>query len=100
MPRDFGGEIKKEIREITAYTKPADENVMHGQNLKIMLAIRPLPYGSGNVDHYLSDHGVLVFKPNGQWVVYFVLNEFKAIYCLEDRQVPLVNSPPPGSLAR
>jgi hypothetical protein len=55
---------------------------------------------STNVDHYLSDHGVLVFKPNGQWVVYFVLNEFKAIYCLEDRQVPLVNSPPPGSLAR
>jgi hypothetical protein len=47
MLRDFG-EIKKEIREITAYAKPADKNVMHGQNLKIMLAIRPIPYGSGN----------------------------------------------------
>jgi hypothetical protein len=30
------------------YAKIADENVMHGQNPKIMLPIRPVPYGSGN----------------------------------------------------
>jgi hypothetical protein len=32
-----------------AYAKTADENVMHGQNPKIMLPIRPVPYGSGNL---------------------------------------------------
>jgi hypothetical protein len=37
------------------YAKIADENVMHGQNPKIMLPIRPVPYGSGNFELDLEE---------------------------------------------
>jgi hypothetical protein len=37
------------------YVKIADKNVMHGQNPKIMLPIRPVPYGSGNYIEFPVD---------------------------------------------
>jgi hypothetical protein len=42
------GKPKKFAGRRADYAKIADENVMHGQNPKIMLPIRPVPYGSGN----------------------------------------------------